>query len=122
MTNISGNLDFIEPNTLEIKLSLFVASVPLESFFEGSITGNIAIALIPSWLISSISFKTESSPNLKIPGIDSIGSLSLKPSFTNTGWIRSFLVTAHSLVKSIMDSDCLNLRNLVDGYFLEIIN
>ena len=48
MTNISGNLDFIEFNTLEIKLSLFVASVPHESFFEGSMTGNIAIALIPS--------------------------------------------------------------------------
>ena len=67
MTNILGNLDLIEPKTLEIKLSLLVASVPLGSFFEGSTTGNIAIALIPSWLISSISFKTESSPNLKIP-------------------------------------------------------
>ena len=64
MINMLGNLDFTDSNTLEIKLSLFVASVPFESFFEGSITGNIAIALIPSWLISSISFKTESAPNL----------------------------------------------------------
>ena len=48
MTSMSGNLDLTESNTLEIRLSLLVASVPVGSFFNGSITGNIAIALIPS--------------------------------------------------------------------------
>ena len=38
----------MEHITSDIKLSVFIASDPVASFFAGSITGKIAIALMPS--------------------------------------------------------------------------
>ena len=75
---------------------------------------------IPELIISSISFKTSSMPNLNTPGIDLISSLPLKFSLINTGCIKSLEERLVSDTRSIRFEFFLSLRRRVLGYFLLI--
>ena len=81
----SGNSFFISFIVFEIIFSSFKASLPRSSFLFASMTGNIAMVLIPEDITDSTSFKILSMPYLLMFGIDSIGSEPFRFSFTKTG-------------------------------------